>query len=184
VSRAAAPPASERAQRLWAFEAGGSVLGSLEGIGPSFAPMARVEIAFGGRYLGRLTLAGLGTEAHVGTPAGAADVSQHLALLEIGARFRLDRRLQPFLSAGGGVMLVTADGRTAWPYEARSSSRLVAALDGGAGIRIPIGGRFELGTELHLLAARPYPVIRFVDVEVARAGRPTLIGSVTLVAWM
>jgi hypothetical protein len=40
--------------------------------------------------------------------------------------------------------------------------------------------RFELGIEVHALVAEPYPVIHFFETEVARAGRPSLLGSVTL----
>ena len=40
--------------------------------------------------------------------------------------------------------------------------------------------RVELGIELHALIAQPYPVVRFFDTEIARAGRPSLLASVTL----
>ena len=40
--------------------------------------------------------------------------------------------------------------------------------------------RVELGVEFHALLAQPYPIVRFFDTEVARAGHPSLLASVTL----
>jgi hypothetical protein len=40
--------------------------------------------------------------------------------------------------------------------------------------------RVELGVEVHALLAEPYPIVRFFQTEVARAGRPSMLASVTL----
>ena len=55
------------------------------------------------------------------------------------------------------------------------------AADAGVGLRMPLRPRrVELGVEVHALVAEPYPVVRFFETEVARAGRPSLLASVTL----
>ena len=56
-----------------------------------------------------------------------------------------------------------------------------AAVDAGVGLRMPLRARrVELGIELHALVAEPYPVVRFSQSEVARAGRPSMLASITL----
>ena len=58
-------------------------------------------------------------------------------------------------------------------------------MDAGAGLRVPLNSRFELGLEVHAQAARPYPVIRFSEINViAREGRPTLVSSLSVITWL
>ncbi len=174
----------DRWRSTWAIEMGGCVLGSLEGLTPSLVPIARLQRSFGDHFLGRVTLAGLGTPSRLDTPSGTADVSLQFGLVEGAWRWRAGTWLQPVLSIGAGALRVSATGQTAFPYHGISRARWSAVADAGMGVRVPIRGRFELAVEAHVQAARPYPVIRFLDAEVAGAGRPTLISSLTLIAWM
>jgi hypothetical protein len=174
----------ERWRRLLALEVGGSVLDSFEGVGPAFLPVVRLGASLGGRFLLRLTAAGLGTRAEVDSPSGPTELTQQLALLEIGARFRATRRVQPFVSLGGGALRVVAEGRTLGPYQGLRAQQWALAGDLGVGLRLPIRGRFELALEAHALVTRPSPVIRFLDLDLARTGRPIVIGTATLIAWM
>jgi hypothetical protein len=67
------------------------------------------------------------------------------------------------------------------PYIGGNSNGVTAAADAGVGVRMPLRARrVELGVEVHALLAEPYPVVRFFDTEVARAGRPSLLASLTL----
>ncbi len=60
-------------------------------------------------------------------------------------------------------------------------ARWGAAGDLGIGLRIPLRRhRFQLGAEVHALLAQPYPTINYFEQELARAGRPTLLGTLTL----
>ena len=173
----------------WAVEVGGCVLGSLEGVGPSVMPVIRVEHALGEHLLGRVTAAGLGTRAQftqqlTTTDVAHAELAQQFGLIEIGARWRRDSTWQPFVSAGVGVLHLTATGQTRWPYVGLSDDRWSLVADLGAGMHVSFRRRFEVAVEVHAQGARPYPVIRFFDQEVAREGRPTLISSLTFLAWM
>jgi hypothetical protein len=117
----------------------------------------------------------------VGTPDGYADVSQSVVLADAIVRFRRGKRFEPIVSLGAGALRLAAEGHLSAPYASGSGSRWSLAADAGVGFRVPIKERrFELGVELHALVAEPYPVVRFFDQEVARAGRPSLLGSVTL----
>jgi len=171
----------------WAVEAGGGGVGAIQGASSGttllgeFMPVARVQRAFGPRLCARVTVAGLGTQARVPMPGGYANVGQTIALVEGLVRFRRGYRLEPVVSLGAGVLYLSGEGHEMSPYLGDSSWHASAAADAGVGLRLPIRPRrVELGVEFHALLAQPYPVVRFFDTEIARAGRPTLLASVTL----
>ena len=165
----------------WAVEAGAGTADAIGGVWNPILSVARLERAFGWRFCGRLTFEGLGTDARVTTPSGYADVSQTAALAEGIVRFRRGRRLEPLLSVGAGAFRLTADGHETAPYQGVSGARWAAAGDVGVGVRLPVRRRrFEIGVEVHALLAQPYPTVRFFDAQVTQAGRPSLIGSLTL----
>jgi hypothetical protein len=171
----------EEADWSWAVEAGGGTADALGGPWNAVLSVARVEHAFGRRLCARITFAGLGTAARVDTPEGYVDLSQTVLLAEGIVRFRRGRRIEPLVSLGAGALRLTADSHESSPYEALNGARWSAAADVGAGVRIPLRRhRFELGVEVHALAAQPYPTVRFFEADVAHAGRPTLLGTLTL----
>jgi hypothetical protein len=171
----------EEADWTWAVEAGGGTADAIGGPWNAILSVARIEHAFGRRLCARITFAGLGTAARVNTPEGYVGLSQTVLLAEVIARFRRDRRIEPIVSLGAGTLRLAADSHESAPYEALSGARWAAAGDAGIGVRLPLRAhRFELGVEVHALLAQPYPSVRFFGTEVARAGRPSLIASVTL----
>ena len=171
----------EEADWSWAIEAGAGTADAVGGPWNVVLSVARLERAFGSRFCARVTFAGLGTSTHVAIPTGYVGLTQTALLLEGVVRFRHGRRLEPIVSVGGGTLRLGADSHAGAPYEALSGARWAAAVDAGAGLRFPLSRhRFELAVEAHALFAQPYPSARFVDAEIARAGRPSLIGSVTL----
>jgi hypothetical protein len=183
---AAAPVPEEPA--TWAIEVGAAVLASPNGLSAALLPTLRLERRFGEAFLGRLTVAGLGTPSRVDVPAAAAlrsaDVAQQFGLLEAVLRFRSGARVQPFICAGAGGLHIAARGEAASPFHGIDSDVWALVVGACAGLRFPVQGRFELSFDVAAQAANPYPVIQFNGVEIARLGRPTLLGGVTLVAWM
>jgi hypothetical protein len=171
----------EEADWSWAVEAGGATADALGGPWNAILSVARIEHAFGRRLCARITFAGLGTAARVDTPEGYVGLSQTVLLAEGIVRFRRGRRIEPMVSLGAGALRLAADSHESAPYEAVSGARWSAAADVGAGLRVPLRRhRFELGVEVHALAAQPYPVVRFFESDVSHAGRPTLLGTLTL----
>ena len=171
----------EEADWSWAIEAGAGTADALGGPWNVVLSVARIERAFGERFCARVTFAGLGTETRVGTPAGYVGLSQTALLLEGVVRFRHGRRVEPLVSIGAGALRLGADSHESAPYQAEGDARWAAAADIGTGLRFPLRHhRFQLGVEAHALFAQPYPSVRFFDSEIAHAGRPSLIGSVTL----
>ncbi|HEX3902998.1 MAG TPA: hypothetical protein VH853_09105 [Polyangia bacterium] len=191
-SSSEAPPAAPVVERFatatleeedwtWAVEAGGGTADAVGGPWNAILSVARIERALGNRFCARVSFAGLGTTARVDTPEGYVGLSQTVLLAEVIARFRRGRRIEPLLSLGAGTLRLAADSHEAAPYEAVSGARWAAAADVGVGVRFPLRRhRFELGVEAHALVAQPYPTVRFFETDVAHAGRPSLIGSVTL----
>ena len=85
---------------------------------------------------------------------------------------------------GAGVLHVVTEGLTSFPNLAQTQELWTEIVDAGVGARIGVRGRLELALEVHAQAARNYPVIRFTNSVVARSGRPTMIASLTLLAWL
>ena len=171
----------------WAVEAGAGGMGAIQSVSGGTTllgevlPVARVQRAFSKRWCGRVSFAGLGTQAKVDLPGGYANVSQTIGLVEALVRFRRGRRLEPVISLGAGVLYLAAEGHEMAPYIGGNAYRVSVATDAGVGLRVPLRARrVELGFEPHALIAEPYPVVRFSQSEVARAGRPSLLASVTL----
>jgi hypothetical protein len=52
----------------------------------------------------------------------------------------------------------------------------------GAGLRL--GGRYYAALAVHVQVAAPYVAIHFVDEVVATSGRPNLILTLTVGAWL
>lgn len=173
--------------RTWAVEVGGCLLRSFEGVPLSLAPMVRIERTLGERLMVRLTLAGLGTRARVEGFAGSdisAGVTQDFGLAELGVELRPGRRLRPFFSLGAGALHVSSEGQTSPPYRGASDALWSVIADAGVGARLALSARFDVALEVHAQVADPYPTIRFEKEPVARSGRPTMIGSLTVLAWL
>ena len=171
----------------WAVEAGAGGMGAIQSVSGGttllgeLLPVARVQRAFSKRLCARVSFAGLGTQAQVNLPRGYANVSQTSVLVEALVRFRRGRRLEPVVSLGAGILYLVAEGHESAPYIGGHSYRVSAAADPGGGGRRPRrAGRGGMGREVHPQLAEPYPVVRFFDSEVARAGRPSLLASLTL----
>jgi hypothetical protein len=175
---------SRRESRL-AIEVGGSLVASFDGAGPALLPMARLDLALGSHILLRATAAGLGTRARVQAQSGWADLAEQFGLIEFGVRLRPRRRLQPFFSLGAGAQHTSAEGRASSPYyQGRTAGRWAFLADAGAGLRLSLVHHFAVALEVHAQLAQPYPVVRFLDFQAATSGRPDLLPSLTLIAWL
>ncbi|HEX3903952.1 MAG TPA: hypothetical protein VH853_14015 [Polyangia bacterium] len=165
-------------------EAGIAVLESIDGPGAAAMPMARLRLPLPRPLLARLTFAGFGTRPRVSTSLGTADITQAFGLLEIGAVFRRQRRLNPMVTLGAGTIYVRSAGAGVYPYQGIEESRWVALIDGGVGLVARLGAHLATAIELHVSLAAPHPVIRFSGTDAATLGRPALVASWTLITWL
>jgi hypothetical protein len=164
------------------LEAGAAVLHSFEGIGPAVSPILRVAYQAAPRVALRLTASGLGTQPTIDAPNGQAKISQEFGLLEVSPVLLADGVLKPLVSVGVGAYHFQAEGAATFPYEASTQETWTAAFDAGAGVRLAAGRHFGVSLEAHVLFAATRPLVRIAQVEVGGAGRPSIAGSLTVVA--
>ena len=178
------PPSVQAVDRRggsnWALEGGLGVLGSFQGLGPALLPLLRIRRSLGAVMSLRATGAWLGTQPRVDAQTGTASVEQGVALLEGVARFWRDSPLQPLFSVGAGTYYVGVNGSGVSPYPGAHSSEFALGLDAGAGVSIAISSQFDIVFELHALIAAPGLAVRFLDVDEARIGRPSLFATLTM----
>jgi hypothetical protein len=164
------------------FEAGAAVLHSFEGIGPAVLPLLRVVYQPMPRVSLRLTASGLGTRPSVEAPGGQASVAQEFGLFEVAPVLLADSLVRPLLSVGVGAYHLQAEGAATAPYEASTQQVWTAVFDAGGGAYLAAGRHFGLALEAHVLFTSTSPVVRIAQLEAGSAGRPSVAGSLTLVA--
>ena len=178
VNAAANPP------RRIGIEAGAVVLTSLNGIGPAILPIVRLDWAARPWLVLQAALAGLGTRPTVTAEAGHARVAQQYGLLGGGYRLRSAQRLRPFLALSSGVLRTSIEAEPGATKEGHSAQRWSFLLDGSLGAELRLGDRYAVTVAAHVQMAEPYVAIHFVDEVVASSGRPNLLLSMTIGAWL
>jgi hypothetical protein len=184
VRREAPPPVPPATQpeRRFAFGLGVAGFDTPGGLGLTPGPAARL-------FWRPVPLFALGLEAAGPAPStldeveGSASVDQELGLgvLELTP---WPGSIEPRFSVGAGAYRIAARGSAAGPYAGTSTSALSFAAKVGAGARFELSRSIALGTELSAHWLAPEPVIHFSGRREASAGRPLLLGSVTLeVGW-
>jgi hypothetical protein len=58
------------------------------------------------------------------------------------------------------------------------------ALETGLGLSLPVAPHLEVVVEAAALIADPGIAVRFLDVDAAKIGRPSVLGTVTLAGWL
>jgi hypothetical protein len=191
---AAAPPPAvvrfvevERLARTperFGVEVGGAAVMSADGVGPAVLPLVRFAWALHPRFAAEAALAGLGTRPTVETREGSAQVAQAFALVGGTLRFRPDQRVRPFAALSAGVLRTSVDGRADAPNQGRSVNQWSFLVDAGAGAQARLPDRFYLALAFHAQLAEPYLAVRFVDTVVATSGRPNLLATLAIGAWL
>lgn len=190
ASQWAAHALRQERQSTWAIEAGTAVILGFGGIGPALLGVIRICGVLVRPLSARVTIAGLGTEPRVDAPSGAASgasatVSQQLGLLEFVAGPWADALVHPVVSVGAGALNATVAGQPgSGPFVGLTSSNWSFVADAGAGLQLRLGPRFDVSFEAHAFVAQPYPVARFLDDDVSLGGRPSVLGSLTIVGWL
>ena len=168
----------------FAVEAGAAVLTSLDGVGPALSPIVRVGWAIRPWFVVQATLAGLGSSPTVATTAGNARVAQQYGVLGGVYRFRSDQRLRPFLALSAGGLRTSVEGQAISPNQGHSAVEWSFLAEGSLGVGLHLGDRYYLTLAAHVQVAAPYVAIHFVDPVVATSGRPNLLMTLTLGAWL
>ncbi|HEY4188212.1 MAG TPA: hypothetical protein VGP07_24270 [Polyangia bacterium] len=165
-------------------EAGAAATATLDGVGPALSPLGRVTWALDQRWAAQLTAAGLGTHPTVDGTIGSARVIQDYGIVGARYRFRSHQRLRPLVALSAGALHTAVDGQAQSPNQGRHAERWSLLLDASLGAQLRIAQRFFFTAAAHLQIAEPYLAVRFADRVVATSGRPNVLLTLTIGAWM
>jgi hypothetical protein len=167
-----------------ALELGAVAMMSLDGLGPALSPTARLDWAARPWFIVQASAAGFGSRPRVATSAGSAQVAQEYAILGGCLRFRSAQRLWPFVGFGAGALHTSVQGQTGLGTTGHTLGRWSALLDVSMGAGLRVFGRSFLTLAIHAQVAQPYAAVHIIDRVAATSGRPNLLLTLTVGAWL
>jgi hypothetical protein len=177
------PTALERSSlQAPAASVGVAVLHSFQGIGPGLLPVAKLSYG-SGAWAGRLSLAGLGASVRVDGLVGSALVRQEVLSVELLAVLLKHGLFRMFGSVGGGLYRFRLTGEAAAPYYAKEGDLTTPMITAGVGAEARLGPHLSMIFDVAALLTSTSAVVRFLDAEVASAGRPSVLAGVGVVAF-
>jgi hypothetical protein len=178
-----APERASHRERI-GLELGAAAVMSLDGLGPAVLPMLRVGWAARPWLVIHASAAGLGSRSTVSTTAGSARVAQQYAILGGRLRLRSDRRVWPFFGLAAGALHTVVEGQAGWGTGGHTAERWSFLIDASLGAGLRLFGRSYLTLAAHVEVAEPYLAIHIVDRVGATSGRPNLLLTLTVGAWL
>ena len=160
------------------------MLTSLDGVGPAFMPLVRVGWAARPWLVLQMSLAGLGTRPEAESSAGRVRVGQQFAVMGGALRWRPDRVLWPFLSLSAGALHTSLDGQSGVATQGHRLDQWSVLMDGALGAGLRLSRRTFETLAAHLQVAQPYVAVHNLDAVAATSGRPNLLFTLTLGAWL
>jgi hypothetical protein len=183
-TRDVAPKPAPRRTELFGLQAGAAVITGLDGISPAFSPLVRFDWAASSWLVAQATLAAFGTRPTVESEAGSATVARNYGSLGLCYCSPSGPKLRPLVSLSAGAMQTLLDGRAAAPEKGHSLEQWSFLVEGSVGARLRFAERFYTTLAAHVQFATPYVAVHFVDELVATSGRPNLVFSLTVGAWL
>ena len=148
-------------------------------------PMVRVDWAPRSWLVLQATLAGSGSRPTVSTSrrqcAGRPAVRRHRWMLSPSRR---RSGLWPFFALAAGSLHTSVEGQPGVTTEGHTVEQWSFLLDGGPGGGFRLYRRYYVTLAAHVQVAEPYVAIHFVDATVATSGRPNLLLTLTVGAWL
>jgi hypothetical protein len=166
------------------LEVGATVIMSLDGLGPAVLPTVRVGWAARPWLVMQASAAGLGSRSTVATTAAKARVAQQYAVLGGCYRLRSVERLWPFFGLAAGALRTSVEGQAGWGTGGHTVERWSGLIDVSLGAGLRLHGRSYLTLAAHVHVAEPYVAIYLVDRVGATSGRPNLLLTLTVGAWL
>jgi hypothetical protein len=159
----------------------GAVLHSFNGIGPAFAPAARIAWGDTNGFAWRVSIVGPAFGANLENARGTAFVRQELAMIEC-VYAPSHGWLAPLLSVGAGGYHLYASGQPRDPRDRASEGHVYAGLvDVGVGLGAHIGSGAAALLDLHAFMTQPAAHVAIGDgardESIGPTGRPSFIAS-------
>jgi hypothetical protein len=177
-------PDPERRDERVGLDLGAAAVISLDGLGPAVLPTLNLGWAARPSLVILASAAGWGSKSTVATTAGTARVAQQYALLGARYRFRSARSLWPFLGFGVGVLRTRVEGQSGWGTGGQTLEQWSGLIDMSLGAGLRLHGRTYLTLAAHAQLADPYVAVHIVDRVGATSGRPNLLLTLTVGAWL
>jgi hypothetical protein len=168
----------------FSLEAGAAVLAGLDGVGPALVPIVRAGWAARSWFALQATLAGLGSRPEIATSTASARLAQQYGTVGACVYGSPAHALAPYLALAAGALRTAIDGQADPPGSGHFVERWSFVLDGSVGGRLRLPGRYQLALAAHVQIAEPYVAIYFMNDRVATTGRPNLLVSLTVGAWL
>jgi hypothetical protein len=166
------------------LEVGAVAMMSLDGLGPAVLPTVRVGWAARPWLVMQVSAAGLGGRSRVATTAGNARVAQQYAVLGGFYRLRSAQRLWPFFGLAAGGLRTSVEGQAGLGTGGHTEERWSGLIDVSLGAGLRLYRRSYLTLAAHVHVAEPYVAIYLVDRVAATSGRPNLLLTLTVGAWL
>jgi hypothetical protein len=93
-------------------------------------------------------------------------------------------RLRPFAGMSAGVLRTSVEGRPDTPNDGHVVDQWSFLVDAAAGGQLRLPDRFYVSVAVHAQMAQPYLAVRSLNIPVATAGRPNLLLTLTIGAWL
>ncbi len=168
----------------FALELGATALMSLDGVGPALMPALGAGWSPRSWLVVEAVLAGAGTRPTVTTSIGSTRVQQQYATFGARYAFHPSDAWWPFVGVAAGTLHTGLDGQSSPTVDGHSVDQWSFLVDGGLGAGLRLSGRYYLTLAAHVQVAAPYAAIHFVDRVVATSGRPNLLLTFTVGAWL
>ena len=173
----------KRPERI-GFGLGAAVLTSMDGLGPAILPV----VHFDGKlrtWLGvHAELAGLGSRPAVATTEGNARVAEQYGIFGGSYRFHADQGFGPFVALSAGALRTSVQGEADAPRQGHAATQWSLLWDASVGAWLHLPGRYYVSLAGHVQLAEPYVAIHIMDAIVATSGRPNLVVTLTVGAWL
>jgi hypothetical protein len=150
----------------------------------AFTPLLRLGVALPERVTGQVLgidvrggFVGLGRAARVEHGPGAATLRHTAATVDAVVRFLPQKRAQPFVSLGAGMLALDVTGDAPEPYRNSSARTLSGLVDASGGIWLePLAG-VGIVLEGQLMSAWSKTVVRIAGQDAAEVAAPLLLLS-------
>lgn len=187
VSRVPTPsPREPASDRRLALAAGAALLTSLDGVGPALLPVGRVEWTARPWLALQATVAGLGSRPTITADAmtGRARVAQQAGTLGVCLCAPPQDAIGLHLALSVGALRTAIDAAADAPAQVHPIRRWSLLIDASVGARLRLLSRTMLTVAAHVQVAEPSIAIHFIDTQVASTGRPNVLLSLTVGAWL
>jgi hypothetical protein len=125
---------------------------------------------------------GLGRAAHIQHGPGSASLRHTAVELDVVMRFLPKRRVQPFVSLGGGMLALDVAGEAPEPYRNDAERTLSGLLTASGGLWLKPAESVGLVVEGQLMSAWSKTIVRIAGEDAAEVAAPLLLLSGGLMA--